>query len=196
MAVAAACITSAVALSACDGGVTGTYTLKVSPADLQHNIDAGAFLIMEGSDSYIEDTLTLNEDGSYVLVKSWDSGTPAAESLAGMGYTEADADNVRGSATYTYYGTYTDEGGKVVTLGTPTSIDIVETWGAGYTALGYLQNVDVKGVTDTSTVYNYCNAFNSFQGQYVNTVLGGSAAQQVKLSGSSFSFVEVVEDDD
>ena len=141
-------------------------------------------------------TVTLNDDGTYVYVKELVSGS---EEDPGM------------KISYTFTGTYTQDGDTVV-LAFPTNVKFSENW-AGLVDMGYFRNSEGEAVFENGEISGdivQCKeeeshvAFDIFPGVYVNDSLATSDAAfdaeectvTVTLNGDTFDYVIVNSDDD
>lgn len=174
-----------------DNSVAGTYTYtNTDKGDIaSYVLHTGYFSGVAGTAS-LKDTLTLNQDGTYVLNKYLDYGD----------------DNKSGEPvhfSYTYYGTYTAEG-KQVTLKACTKADYEDETGTALSGVGFTSS-SKNGVTDpTEKVGAFTIVlFNTFNTEYLYE--GKNCVDQVvKLDGANVNFVnanggeddeELVEDD-
>ncbi len=141
-------------------------------------------------------TLTLKDDGTYEYVKALVSGNP---------------DDPGMNVTYTFTGTFTQDGDTVV-LAFPASVKFSENWG-GLVDMGYLKNSEGEATFADGEISGdivQCKEeeshvpFDIFPGAFVNDSLATSDAAfdaeectvTVTLSGDSFDYVIVNSDDD
>ena len=171
-----------------------TYTLEEITSNTFHNGFVTALGAVEAN------TLTLNNDGTYVYTKE-------LHSLAEDGTVVPDALLI----TYTFAGTFTQDGDTVV-LAFPTACDWSENWG-NLAEMGYFMNGSGSAVwadDEASGDMVQCKAeeghvpFDIFPGAFVLDSLVTSEAGfdaeactvTITLNGDSFDYVIVNSDDD
>ncbi len=191
VAAVAACACTAVAFAACGGSedITGTYTFKMTVADGFSFSDVyyGAFCpdeIAQSTDGMVN-TVTLNDDGTYVYTKSWsfNGKSEVDPEIYGVSEVESNA-----TVTYTYYGDWTNDG-NTVTLNMCTKMDYYEDWYDN----GFIDfDCSGTGVTDKTTQnVTGCVIFDTFDGMYLNTYYITNQAQQIVISSNgTFTYVE------
>ena len=170
------------------------YTKEFTTEELTSNTFHNGFVTALGGREV--NTLTLKDDGTYVYVKELISGN---------------ADDPGMKISYTFTGTYTQDGDTVV-LAFPTNVKFSENWG-GLVDLGYFQNSEGEAVFENDEITGdivQCKeeeshvAFDIFPGVYLNDSLATSDAAfdaaectvTVTLSGDTFDYVIVNSDDD
>jgi len=179
------------------------YTKKMTTDDLTSNTFHNGFVTALGG---IEvNTLTLNDDGTYVYVKEIHQEDEAGNVL------QATAEAPVMLITYTFTGTYTKDGDTVV-LAFPTNVKFSENWG-NLEAMGYFKNSAGEATFANDEITGdivQCKeeeshvAFDIFPGVFMNDSLATSdpafdAAEctvTVTLSGDTFDYVVVNSDDD
>ena len=171
-----------------------SYTLEEITSNTFHN----GFVTALGATE--TNTLTLNDDGSYVYVKAL--FTPAEDGTVAEGGVDI---------SYTFEGTYTQDGDSVV-LAFPTKCDWSENWG-NLADMGYFLNGEgaAEWADDEATGdMVQCKEdeghvpFDIFPGAYLNdsfaTSEAGFEAEEcvvtLTLSGDSFEYVIHNSDDD
>ena len=180
-----------------------TYVKKYTKEDIAQNTFHSGFVGALGS---IEvNTLTLKDDGTYLYVKELHQEDEEGN------VQEPTEESPFLRVTYTFEGTYTQDGGTAV-LAFPTHVSFSENWG-NLAALGYFLNSEgeasfadgeitgdrVKCKEDEGHV-----PFDLFMGAYLNDsmVTSGSGfdpaecSVTVTLSGDSIDYVVSNSDDD
>ncbi len=170
------------------------YVKEFTTEELTSNTFHNGFVTAVGAREV--NTLTLNEDGTYVYVKELISGSEAEPGL---------------KVIYTFNGTYTQDGDTVV-LAFPAGVKFSENWG-NLVDLGYFRNSEGEATFENGEISGdnvQCKedeghvAFDIFPGMYMNDSLATSDAAfdaeectvTVTLSGESFDYVIVNSDDD
>ena len=188
--VLALALCAALALASAESVYTKTFTTDELTSNTFHNGFVTALKAQEVN------TLTLNDDGTYVYVKELVSGNEADPGM---------------KISYTFTGTYTQDGDTVV-LAFPTKVEFSENWG-NLVDLGYFLNSEGAAVFENDEVSGdivQCKEeeshvpFDIFPGVYVNDSLATSDAAfdaaectvTVTLSGETFDYVIVNSDDD
>lgn len=176
----------------------GTYTLHYTAEEILQNTFHNGFLTAVGCNEV--NTLTLNDDGTYLYVKELH-----VEDETGAVVTEGAI-----CITYTFTGTYTQDGDQVV-LAFPTAVEFSENWGMLADA-GYFQNDagtaafadgEFSGDTVNCKEAESHNPFDIFPGAFVNDALvmgesfdAESNTVTITLTGDSFEYVVHNSDDD
>ena len=179
------------------------YVKKYTLEEITQNTFHNGFVTALGG---IEvNTLTLNDDGTYVYVKEIHQEDENGNVLVPS--EEAPVMLI----TYTFTGTYTQDGDTVV-LAFPTNVKFSENW-AGLVDMGYFRNSEGEAVFENGEISGdivQCKeeeshvAFDIFPGVYVNDSLATSDAAfdaeectvTVTLNGDTFDYVIVNSDDD
>ena len=178
-----------------------TYTLRYSADEIVQNTFHNGFVTAVGCNEV--NTLTLNDDGTYVYVKELH-----VEDEAGN-VSEGTAEMPAAKITYTFYGAYTQDVDTVV-LSFPTKVEFDENWGALAVA-GYFLNNSGEATFEGEFAGDkvQCkeeeghNPFDIFPGAFLNDALvmgeGFDAEANtvtVTLNGYSFEYVIHNSDDD
>ena len=188
--VLALALCATLALASAESVYTKTFTTDELTSNTFHNGFVTALKAQEVN------TLTLNDDGTYVYVKELVSGNEADPGM---------------KISYTFTGTYTQDGDTVV-LAFPTNVKFSENW-AGLVDMGYFRNSEGEAVFENGEISGdivQCKeeeshvAFDIFPGAYVNDSLATSDAAfdaeectvTVTLNGDTFDYVIVNSDDD
>ena len=179
------------------------YVKKYTLEEITQNTFHNGFVTALGG---IEvNTLTLNDDGTYVYVKEIHQEDENGNVLVPS--EEAPVMLI----TYTFTGTYTQDGDTVV-LAFPTNVKFSENWG-NLADMGYFKNSEGEANFADGEVTGdivQCKeeeshvAFDIFPGVYVNDSLATSDAAfdaeectvTVTLNGDTFDYVIVNSDDD
>ncbi len=160
-------------------GVAGTYTLDVEVLDAEWYksvVDSAMWSITAGIDAYATDTLTLNEDGTYVLIKEMGAGPEAIDRWGGGSETNF--------SRYEYRGTY-QANGNTVTLSAATSAALEVTQFSmsaeqmGDYSVPYTETTDLT--TDAGTSTGDITLADIFYGPYIVASDHGNAQQSVTL---------------
>ena len=179
-----------------------TYVKHFTLEEITQNTFHNGFVTALGGNEV--NTLTLNDDGTYVYTK--EIHQEAEDGTVVEGTEEAPAMLL----TYVFTGTYTKDGDTVV-LAFPTAVKFSENWG-GLALSGYFLNSEGEA-TLTDGVFEgdivQCkeaeshNPFDLFPGVYmVDALVVGDGfdadanAVTVTLNGDSFDYVIVNSDDD
>ena len=180
-----------------------TYTKKFTLEEITQNTFHNGFVTALGANEV--NTLTLNDDGTYVYVKELHQEDESGNVLEGS----AEAPVIK--VTYTFTGTYTKDGDTVV-LAFPTNAKFSENWG-NLAAMGYFLNSEgeanfadgeISGDNVKCKEEEGHVPFDIFPGEYMVDSLATSDASfdaeectvTVTLSGDSFEYVIVNSDDD
>ena len=182
--------------SGSDGGNTsdGTYKLDVAAMDPEWAdkvVDSSLWRTTANIDAYAEDTLVLNDDGTYALTKEMGAGPDAVGRWSSDGGVNDNNFN-----RYTYYGTYTKAAdGVTVTLSECTSIQVevdVFNMSLGYD-LGNYEIADTGIITDLDFGAGTCGGekvVDLMYGPYIVDSGKGNCSQVVKLGSGTFTFSE------
>ena len=190
---------SLLATASAESVYTKKYTLEQISQNTFHNGFVTALKANEVN------TLTLNDDGTYVYVKELHQEDEAGNVI------EATAEAPVLKVTYTFTGTYTKDGDTVV-LAFPTNAKFSENWG-NLAAMGYFLNSEgeanfadgeISGDNVKCKEEEGHVPFDIFPGVYVVDSLATSDASfdaeectvTVTLNGDSFDYVIVNSDDD
>ena len=176
----------------------GPYTLNYAADEIVQNTFHNGFLTAVGCNEV--NTLTLNDDGTYLYVKELhvedDAGAVVEEGMVII--------------TYSFTGTYTQDGDTVV-LAFPTAAEFSETWGpladAGYflnsTGSATFMDGEFAGDTVKCKEEDGHNPFDIFPGAFLNDALvmgegfdADANTVTVTLNGDSFEYVIHNSDDD
>ena len=180
-----------------------TYTKKFTLEEITQNTFHNGFVTALGANEV--NTLTLNDDGTYVYVKELHQEDESGNVLEGS----AEAPVIK--VTYTFTGTYTKDGDTVV-LAFPTNAKFSENWG-NLATMGYFLNSEGEATFADGEISGdnvKCKEeeghvpFDIFPGVYVVDSLATSDASfdaeectvTVTLNGDSFDYVIVNSDDD
>ena len=182
------------------GGIAGSYTLDVAAMDADWAskvVDTALWSVTARTGAYATDTLLLNEDGTYELVK-----TQGADEYATDHWSQDGGVEDRNFLWYKYYGTYTASG-STVTLSQVTKIAIeVDVfnmsleYGLGNNPVDYTETEDLEidaGTCGDETVIDF------FYGPYIADSGKGNCTQTVELGEyayGTFTFVEEQEEPD
>ena len=187
----------------CAVSAESIYVKKYSTEEITQNTFHNGFVTAMGGVEV--NTLTLNDDGTYVYVKEIHSEDENGEAIQPT--EEAPAMMV----TYTFTGTYTQDGDTVV-LAFPTHVDFSENWGNLF-AMGYfLNSVGSADFADDEITGDNVQCkeeeghvpFDIFPGAFMNDSLVTSDAAfdaeectvTITLTGDSFEYVIYNSDDD
>lgn len=179
------------------------YTKVFSKDDITSNTFHNGFVTALGCNEV--NTLTLNDDGTYVYVKELHQEDENGSVL------EATEEAPVVKITYTFTGTYTQDGDTVV-LAFPTKVVFSENWG-NLTAMGYFLNSEGEAAFEDGEITGtmvQCKEeeghvpFDIFNGIFLNDSLATSDAafdaedyaETVTLSGDTFEYVVHNSDDD
>ena len=180
-----------------------TYVKKYSTDEITQNTFHNGFVTALGAVEV--NTLTLNDDGTYVYVKELHNEDENGNVVEGTEETPAL------QVTYTFQGVYTQDGDTVV-LSFPTAVSFSENWG-NLAAMGYFLNSEGEATFADDEISGdnvKCKEdeghvpFDLFESPYLSDVLttsqsGFDAEETVvtlTLSGDSFDDVIVNSDDD
>ena len=179
------------------------YTKKYTLEEITQNTFHNGFVTALGGVEV--NTLTLNDDGSYVYVKEIHQEDENGNVL------EATEEAPVMLLTYTFTGTYTQDGDTVV-LAFPANVKFSENWG-NLAGMGYFLNSEGEGTFADDEIAGdivQCKEeeshvpFDIFPGPFMNDSLATSDAAfdaaectvTVTLNGESFDYVIVNSDDD
>ena len=179
------------------------YTKEFTTEEITQNTFHNGFVTALGGVEV--NTLTLNDDGTYVYVKEIHQVNE--DGTVNEGSEESPAMRI----TYTFTGTYTQDGDTVV-LAFPANVKFSENWG-NLVEMGYFLNSEGEANFADDEITGdivQCKeeeshvAFDIFPGVYVNDSLATSdvafdaeeCTVTVILSGDTFDYVIVNSDDD
>ena len=180
-----------------------TYTKKFTLEEITQNTFHNGFVTALGANEV--NTLTLNDDGTYVYVKELHQEDESGNVLEGS----AEAPVIK--VTYTFTGTYTKDGDTVV-LAFPTNAKFSENWG-NLATMGYFLNSEGEATFADGEISGdnvKCKEeeghvpFDLFPGAFLVDSLvtseAGFDAEEctvtITLNGDSFDYVIVNSDDD
>lgn len=196
--IAAMLLTLILGVSCVSALAEGNYILNYAADEIVQNTFHNGFLTAVGCNEV--NTLTLNDDGTYLYVKELhvedETGAVVAEGMVAI--------------KYSFTGAYTQDGDTVV-LAFPTAVDFSENWGplanAGYflNSAGSATFVDGEFAGDTVKCKEEegHNPFDIFPGAFLNDALvmgegfdADANTVTVILNGDSFEYVIHNSDDD